>query len=70
MAWLNKDFIHINKATVFPKSQWSRLLAGFRIFIHCAGWNPDGVLWIFWAGRLRAGNKLQTMEGPTATGHL
>ena len=23
MAWLNKDFIHINKATAFLKSKWT-----------------------------------------------
>jgi len=44
------------------------LASGYLFIVR--GWNPDGVLWIFWAGRLRAGNKLQTMEGPTATGHL
>jgi len=40
MAWLNKDFIHTNKATVFLRANGRRLLAGFRIFIHCAGMEP------------------------------
>ena len=57
MAWLNKDFIHINKATVFPKANGAdySLASGYLFIVR------DGTLMEFF-GYFEQGDSEQAIN--------